>query len=307
MSEVVDVSVLIPNYNHAHYLPDCLNAILFQSFSPKEILIIDDASKDNSIAVIKEYQKNCSRIKLVENKMNQGPAIILNQGIGLAKGKYLAFCSADDHVLPGFIEEGYRCLEKNPNVGICCSDPSFFKDQKPYRFLKKRIAHDQTVVILLKNEIIKRFLYTPLWLPSHASLFRKEFVIKAGGFQPQLCHLSDWYLNLKIAFEHGIVYVPRSFGAFRITNQSYGSFLNRSILKKILIYKKLFTQLSLEPINFREAFRKSGALGNISASVLLYLCFFPLLWKYIPQGFVRKVLNLLRKVVDAFRSEKPSL
>ncbi len=66
------VSVILPNYNHAHYLPQCLNAMLDQSVKPTEIIVIDDASTDNSIEVISDYVRRDPVVKLIQNEKNIG-------------------------------------------------------------------------------------------------------------------------------------------------------------------------------------------------------------------------------------------
>lgn len=296
MSLEADVTVLMPNYNHAHFLPESLGAIFSQSHIPKEVLIIDDASRDESISVIQQLQKLYPQIRLIQNTLNRGPVISLNIGLQQAQGKYLAFCAADDLVLQGFFEEGAKWLDRYPNAGICCSNPSFFKNEKPYRFKKMVLSRQSNVKEIEPNRIESQFLFSPLWIPSHASLFRKEFVMQCGGFPENLHHISDWYLNIKIAINHGIIHVPTSFGAFRTSSLSYGAIFNRSYRKKASIYRELFKLLSLDPKEVRRMFRRSGALGQISGDVLLYLLLHFRLWPYIPFAFYRKVCNLLRKI-----------
>ena len=291
--KVSDTTVLIPNYNHARYLPESLGAIFSQSAIPKEVIVIDDASTDDSVSVIEKYQKCNPQLKLIKNEINQGPVKALNLGLKVATGKYLAFCSADDQVLPGFFEVGSECLDRFPEAGICSSDPSFFRGLKYTIF---SISSYKTPTRIEVDAMEKLFLNTRFWIPSHASLFRKDFVIECGGFEETLHHLADWYLNIKIALRHGVVYAPTSFGAFRLSDQSYGAIWNRSYRKKIAIYSRLTALLSDESEEFRRRFRKSGVLGQISSDFLLYLLFHFSLWKFLPYAFFRKTCNFFRKI-----------
>ena len=82
------VSVILPNYNHAPYLSQCLNAILDQSVKPKEVIVIDDASTDNSVDVISEFAEQNSSIKLILNRENMGKSekillITVYQGLNI--------------------------------------------------------------------------------------------------------------------------------------------------------------------------------------------------------------------------------
>src|ERR1700753_2127860 len=94
------LSVLIPNYNHAHYLPEALESILSQSVKPLEIIVVDDASKDNSIAVLEEYSRKHPLIKYYKNEKNRGVVATLNRCIELAAGEYVFLPGADDRTMP---------------------------------------------------------------------------------------------------------------------------------------------------------------------------------------------------------------
>lgn len=293
-------TVLMPNFNHARYLPESLDAIFSQSLAPQEVIIIDDASTDQSVELIKEYQKRYPQLLLIQNKVNQGPVKALNIGLKHAKSTFLAFCSADDQVLPGFFEECEKWLHHYPNAGICCSDPSFFIDKKPYHFQRRSICQETQPTLFSTDRIDRLFLYTSFWIPSHASLFRKAAVLHHNGFDERLHHLSDWYLNIKIAMTHDLIYVPHSFGAFRLSSHSYGARWNRAFRKKLALYSDFFVLLSQESDLFCKKFRRSGVLGLLSSDCLFYLSTHPSLWKYLSRAFFRKICNFYRKIKRSF-------
>ena len=91
------LSVILPNYNHSDLLETACNAIFSQSIAPLEVIIIDDASTDKSLEIIKSLQKRYPLIKIIQNKKNLGPVRTINKGIKEAQGTYLAFCSADEN------------------------------------------------------------------------------------------------------------------------------------------------------------------------------------------------------------------
>jgi glycosyltransferase involved in cell wall biosynthesis len=90
------VSVIVPNYNHASYLGMTLDAILAQTCEDFELLVVDDASSDDSPEVIEEYQKRDSRIIPVLFRTNSGVSYCRNRAIEKSRGEYIAFCDADD-------------------------------------------------------------------------------------------------------------------------------------------------------------------------------------------------------------------
>ena len=302
MHKELDVTLVIPNYNHANFLPECLNAVFSQSYIPKEVLLIDNASTDNSRTVLRNYKEKHPQIKLIENPTNQGPVPVYNFGIHHGTGKYIALCAADDLLFPGFFKKTVEALEEHPHAGICCSVPSFFINKQPYQWVQKPISRLSKKTYISPDQIHRKFLFSPLWIPSHSSLFRRESVIECKAFPLELHHIADWYLNIKVAMTHGIVYLPESLGAFRISPTSYGARLNRNYKKKIRIYDHLFKLVQLESKQFQSKFKKSGVLGLLSADILIYQLLVPRLWPFIPRALFRKASNFFRSSASCLRS-----
>lgn len=107
------VSVIVPCYNQARYVAECLDSVLDQTFKDYEIIIVNDGSTDNSEAVIRSYVKKYKNIKLI-NQPNQGVVAARNNAIAKAGGKYIYPLDADDTIAP-------QCLEHLHNV-ICATE-----------------------------------------------------------------------------------------------------------------------------------------------------------------------------------------
>lgn len=105
--EHIRISVVIPVYNAEHYIGQTLDSVLGQSLSDLEVICVDDASTDDSVNIIREYQKKDSRIKLILNKTNSYAGVCRNKGLAAAKGEYIHFLDADDLVEPGAYETFY--------------------------------------------------------------------------------------------------------------------------------------------------------------------------------------------------------
>ena len=90
------VSIVVPVYNAARFMDDTIQTVLNQTYQNWELLLVDDCSSDESVKIIKKYQKKDKRIKLFKLSENSGAAIARNTGIDKAKGRYLAFLDADD-------------------------------------------------------------------------------------------------------------------------------------------------------------------------------------------------------------------
>lgn len=97
-SSVPKISIIIPVYNTADYLSECLESILNQTFQDFEVLILNDGSTDNSMQICKKYRLTDKRI-IVVDKLNSGVSDTRNLGLKLAKGEYIFFCDSDDYLL----------------------------------------------------------------------------------------------------------------------------------------------------------------------------------------------------------------
>lgn len=111
------ITVLMPVYNCELYIKDAVDSILCQSYSNFEFLIIDDASSDETVNIIKLY--NDPRIQLFEKLLNTGYTDSLNQGLLLAKGKYIARMDGDDICVPTRFEKQVAFLDANPDISVC--------------------------------------------------------------------------------------------------------------------------------------------------------------------------------------------
>ena len=119
------VSILMPVYNAAATLPAALRSISAQSFREWELILIDDGSTDGCMA---GFSSSDSRIRVVQDKRNLGLAARLNQGIDLARGRYLARMDHDDIAYPGRLVAQVRFLEEHPDVNLVATRALIFRD-----------------------------------------------------------------------------------------------------------------------------------------------------------------------------------
>lgn len=112
------VSVIMPSYNHERYISEAIESVLTQTFTDLELIIIDDASKDNSRQIIEGFSKKDGRIKAIFHERNMGIARTLNDGIERAKGKFITFIASDDVWIKDKLEKQVRVLEENEDLVV---------------------------------------------------------------------------------------------------------------------------------------------------------------------------------------------
>lgn len=183
------VSVVMPVYNSAKYLPLAIESILNQTYSNFEFIVIDDGSTDSSWDIIRGYSLKDKRIIAKRNLFNLGICRTLNHGISLAKGKYIARMDADDWSYPARLGRQLAFMEKHPRVVICggnievCDSCLKVTNHRYYPQSDKKI----------REKILR---INPFAHP--AVLFRAEAFHKTGGYNPDLSGVEDYDLYFRI-------------------------------------------------------------------------------------------------------------
>ncbi|MCK4903443.1 MAG: glycosyltransferase family 2 protein, partial [Candidatus Marinimicrobia bacterium] len=112
------ISVILPVYNGKHYLAECIESVLHQTYTNFEFIIVDDASTDNTPQILEDYLSQDERIRVITNPVNQKQTISANTACKNAGGKYLARMDADDIALPTRFEKQLEFLEADPEIGM---------------------------------------------------------------------------------------------------------------------------------------------------------------------------------------------
>jgi len=143
------ISIILPFYNSANTLCECLDSIIEQSFADFELLMIDDGSTDQSMEVVHQYADN--RIRILTNKHDFIGS--LNMGIKEAKGKYIARMDADDIMFPHRLQTQFDFIESHPDIDVCGSYAESFGEIKA--IIQRPVGHvDIISSMLLSNPLM---------------------------------------------------------------------------------------------------------------------------------------------------------
>jgi glycosyltransferase involved in cell wall biosynthesis len=254
------LSVVIPNFNHAQYLPRCLEAMLRQSVQPAEIIVMDDASTDNSIEVIEVIARKSRIVRLVRNERNLGVVANVNRGIDQARGDYVFSAAADDEIVPGFFEKSLSLLAKHPQAALSCTIGDYREADTGVNWHWGVGVADRptyfTPAELVEVERKGRF-----YIPPHSVIFRKEALREAGGLRPELKYTCDWFAMYIAGFRHGICFVPEPLAVFHILPDSYYQRNRRKTVEHRKVIRALLDALSeSENGEPAELIRRAGSL-----------------------------------------------
>ena len=112
------VSVLMPAYNSEKYIATAIESILNQTFSDFEFIIINDGSTDNTAKIVRQYARRDPRIKFIDNKKNRGLIAVLNMGLDLCTGEYIARMDSDDVSRPQRFKLQVEYMDAHPECGV---------------------------------------------------------------------------------------------------------------------------------------------------------------------------------------------
>lgn len=232
------VSVVMTAYNSTPYIEDSVRSVWDQSYQNLELVVVDDASSDGTLAILKELsQKSPIPMKVFHNEENQGPNRTQNRAVNLAEGDLIAFLASDDKFAARRFESQVRLFNQDPELKIVYGNGwSFAGDQLIARL------HDENVKKLLSQNAdeILRYLYThssPFFLQT--ALVKKKFLLECGGNDEKVL-ADDWVLNIRF-FQRlqrlgGFAFVDEDLAYYRIHDRNLHKNFSRQItLKKEVI------------------------------------------------------------------------
>ncbi len=296
----VRLSIAMANYNHSQFLPERIRSILDQLSENDELVIVDDASTDNSVDIIQQFALQDTRVRLILHTENQGVVRAANRSFQESRGEYLASLSVDDRILPGFIQKTMAVLLQHPEIALCCSECSTwfegFPDKDPNKIYTAHSMKNLKTVSIFPKETILNAFFANDWIYSHTVILRRELVLKYGGLDERLKCLSDWVLLHTIALQHGAGYIPEVLSLLRQNPSSYSQHFYSDRKHTEKIYSSLFSILcEKDKKSLRYSFSKSGLLRPYIRKKFWWLCMRPIYWNFLFFFAGNRVLNRWRR------------
>jgi glycosyltransferase involved in cell wall biosynthesis len=236
------VSVVIPCFNHARFLPEAIGSALGQTRPAAEVIVVDDGSVDETAHVLEAH---AGRVRVVRQG-NRGVSAARNAGAALAKGDLLAFLDADDVWLPGKLHEQIALFAASPALGLVhCGVEEIDAEGRTLRTrldgLDGRVAEE---MLLFRRTVI-------LGGGSGAVVPRALFA-DVGGFDDALSTSADWDLHHRIARRTPVGFVPRVLLRYRVHGANMHADVERTGREMRAAYAKAFAEAErLRPLRRR--------------------------------------------------------
>lgn len=215
------ITVIIPTYNGAPYLCEAIESILGQTFTDFELIIIDDASSDNSVEIGEGFAAKDSRIRVFRNERNLGFAANRNKAVSLARGRYIAWQDQDDISMVERLERQYAVLEHDKNVGMVGGAMEVF-DESGSTGVRRYPVDDEGIRKMI-------FRFSPVALP--ACMMRKTALIEVGGYNEKWSPAGDLDMTFKIGMTNRLANISEIVVRYR-THRGSATYRNLKRIEK---------------------------------------------------------------------------
>ena len=206
------VTVVVPNYNYGRFLRAAIDSVLAQTFTDREVLVVDDGSTDDSLHVLRSYG---NRIRWIVQP-NSGQSASRNRGIAESRGRFIALLDADDVWLPEKLARQMALFEHRPDVGIVyCGFWAADVSLEPF----------DSVLPIYRGEVLERFAMEAGAVVrggESTAVIRKKCFDEVGGFDPELSIGAGWDLYRRVCCRYQIDAIGEPLALYRIhgTNAS---------------------------------------------------------------------------------------
>lgn len=242
-AKIVKVSVVIPTYNRAHLLVECLSSVLSQSFRDFEIIVIDDGSTDNTREMISTLP-----VTYIWQE-NQGPPAAFNKGIEQAKGEYIAILGSDDTLLNNALAKGVEVLDQCPEVAFSYGQ-AYLVDENGTVFGLEKPRSSSSYVWDGKDEI-RELITFGNHITGSTVMIRRSCLEDVGTFRQDFRSGSeDLDLWIRLARRYSVAYIAEPLAKFRAHYESFSA--KRSLSEwettNSSIFESVFNDTDLGPL-----------------------------------------------------------
>ncbi len=232
------VDVIVPCHNYAAFLPVCVESVLSQQGVELRVLVLDDASTDDSEAVGRALVRRDGRVEYRRHGVNRGHIATYNEGLEWIAGDYMLLLSADDLLTPGALSRAARLMDSHPEAGLTYGRA--IMTSEPGRHTP-RIPDPCKTRVLAGLELVEAFC---AWggnrVPTQTAVVRTSVQRAVGGYRAELPHSGDMEMWLRVAARHAIGVVDADQAFYRIHPRNMHKRYIAAVLDDLEEYRRTF-------------------------------------------------------------------
>lgn len=220
---MIKFSIITPSYNQGRFLPDCLDSVLAQTGVEVEHIVIDAASTDETLDVLKAHP-HLLWVSEKDNGMSDG----INKGFLKATGDWLMWLNCDDYLLPGALSRIAAFIMENPNVDVIHGDCLFVNEDKS--LIRRKYDHRVDE---------KMLLFVGCYIPSTSTFFKREVIDSGNLLDTKYRVCMDWEYYLRLMRKgFRFAYIPEAIAGFRWHGNNTSTIQVRRRIEEALILQR---------------------------------------------------------------------
>ena len=205
------IDVVVPCYNYGRYLRQCVESVLSQPQADVRVLIIDDASQDDTPRVCAELVSEDPRVQVIRHPVNLGHIATYNEGIERARGDYLLLLSADDFLLPGALARAATVMDADPDVSLSPGATLPFGPEAAHPPVLPGEKRPRPIFTWAMIERLARGNF----VATATAVVRTSLQKALGGYLPELPHSGDLEMWLRFALVAGVTFIRAPQATYR--------------------------------------------------------------------------------------------
>jgi len=233
------VSVLMTCYNREKYIAEAINSVLNSTYHNWELIIVDDQSKDNTVAIAESFAKDDARIRVYRNEKNLGDYPNRNKAASYAKGRYIKYLDSDDLLYPFGLEIMIYWMEKHPDCGLGLEIFSSY-DDKPFPF---ELTGEEAYMMHYFSGNLPIFSVAP-----GSAIIKKECYAAVGGF-PEKRNIGDYEMWHIIARKYKILVMRDMIYWSRVHEGQQMEIKRSDLIEASLYYKVTLDNIKQSPLS----------------------------------------------------------
>lgn len=222
--ESTKISIITASYNYADFIKETIQSVLEQTYSNWELLVVDDGSSDDSVAIIKEFCQKDGRIKLFQHPdcSNRGLKETILLGLEKADGDWVAFLESDDIWDKNYLAEKVEVLRKHPGAKVIFNDVEMFGDDGVIKDYEKYFKMNRKILGTKKYpaNIFGGFSFQNL-IPTFSCAMVEKTALKSADFNSSVPAFLDHWIWAHLAYDNDFYYIDKKLTKWRMHSKSY--------------------------------------------------------------------------------------
>jgi hypothetical protein len=217
------LTVVMPTRNHAPYIRRALDSLVAQIRLPDRILVLDDASTDETPSILRAYAERYDFISVVTHEQNRGTVPRMHEGLATVESEYVLFMSSDDFIDITLCAKSLDLMDRNPQAAFCLVQVIEVDEQSRYMGRSRTASVSRSARFLEPRSVVRELTRHGSSFGGVGTIYRTALLRAAGGFDERLQSFADGYVTELLGAKHGACVIPEYLAFWRRIDSSYYS------------------------------------------------------------------------------------